>query len=110
MRSENNSAVTEDRLKSLEKEMEEYGFQQTMKNLSSEASPSMETNENKIKTSLSILLIYLKSSNNSLELQDDFFEVADTLPSTIKDLIDGLLDQNSNKVDTMASLREAFKV
>ena len=44
MRSENNSAVTEDRLKSLEKEMEEYGFQQTMKNLSSEASPSMETN------------------------------------------------------------------
>ena len=102
----------EDHLKSLEKEMEEYGIQQTidMKNLSSEASPSMETNENKIKTSLSILLIYLKSSNNSLELQDDFFEVADTLPSTIKDLIDGLLDQNSNKVDTMASLREAFKV
>ena len=102
----------EDYLKSLEKEMEEYGIQQTidMKNLSSEASPSMETNENKIKTSLSILLIYLKSSNNSLELQDDFFEVADTLPSTIKDLIDGLLDQNSNKVDTMASLREAFKV
>ena len=36
----------EDHLKSLEKEMEEYGIQQTidMKNLSSEASPSMETN------------------------------------------------------------------
>ena len=109
------SKQMDDRLKSLEKEMEESGIHQHMidynkKNSSSAASQSMETNENKIKKSLSSLLNYLNSSNNSREMQDDFFKTANTLPSAIKALIDGLLGQNSDKIDTMMFLKEVFNV